>query len=1035
MRMMRNSVPTLRNSLLALAIVVACSPDVTVPQFQSNTAPTPTNLTITTQPSATAQGGVPFAQQPVLQLRDINGGAVAQAGVVVTAAMATGIGTLGGTATATTNANGVAAFTNLSLIGADGSRTLSFNAPLLAGATSSTIVLTTPAPSASQLAMAAQPSASALGGVAFGQQPVIQLRDATNAPVNTSGVVVTAAIATGGGTLGGTLTATTNATGAATFTNLSITGADGARTLAFSSPGLTGATSSSISVVTPPPPPTATQVAITTQPSTSVPSGTAFPQQPVVQLRDATNAAVSQSGVVVTAAIATGAGTLGGTLTATTNASGVATFTNLTITGAVGARTLRFSVTGLTSATSGTIAITAPPATQVAMATQPSAAAQSGVALAQQPAVQLEDASSAAVSQAGVVVTAAIASGGGTLGGTLTATTNASGVATFTNLSITGVNGVRTLSFSASGLTTATSSSITVTSAPPPPGATQVAITTQPSASAQSGVVLAQQPVVQLQDASNAAVSQSGVVITAAIATGGGTLGGTLTATTNASGVATFTNLSITGATGSRTLVFTSPGLTSATSSAIAVTAPTATQLTITTQPSTTAQGGVVFARQPVIQLRDASNAAVSQSGVVVTAAIATGGGTLAGTLTATTNASGVATFTNLSITGADGARTLSFSATGLTGATSGSVSVTTPPPATQLSITTQPSATAQGGVAFAQQPVLQLRDASNAAVSQSGVVVTAAIATGGGTLGGTLTATTNASGVATFTNLSITGADGARTLSFSAPSLTGVASGSISVTTPPPGSSCPNEPAGYTTFNEQPWDVSPARLVRTSQGWIDDDGDATTKLQIITDATSPYQPSSNHNVVSALFNAGNPGGSAPFYVYRPFASTEQYKSMYICMYVKHETGFDNTNGNAMTKFMWPAGDAVQGTQVFMAHEAPQMYFSVIQQGTVDRTLGANLNTSAAQLDGKRGSWVRYELLLKANSANGSANGELHVWLDGVKTHQYTNVNWQMGSGRAWQSLAWNPTYGGGTNPIPKDQHQYIDHIHVSGGP
>src|SRR2546422_528703 len=99
-----------------------------------------------------------------------------------------------------------------------------------------------------------------------------------------------------------------------------------------------------------------------------------------------------------------------------------------------------------------------------------------------------------------------------------------------------------------------------------------------------------------------------------------------------------------------------------------------------------------------------------SQAGVVVTAAIATGGGTLGGTLTATTLGSGVASFTNLAISGAVGDRTLSFSATGFVSVTSGPVSVTAGT-ATQLTLTTQPSATAQSGVAFAQQPVVQLRD------------------------------------------------------------------------------------------------------------------------------------------------------------------------------------------------------------------------------------------------------------------------------------------------------------------------------------
>jgi len=50
---------------------------------------------------------------------------------------------------------------------------------------------------------------------------------------------------------------------------------------------------------------------------------------------------------------------------------------------------------------------------------------------------------------------------------------------------------------------------------------------------------------------------------------------------------------------------------------------------------------------------------------------------------------------------------------------------------ATQLDADDPASATAQSGVAFAQQPVVQLRDGAGNPVSQAGVTVTAAIATG----------------------------------------------------------------------------------------------------------------------------------------------------------------------------------------------------------------------------------------------------------------------------------------------------------------
>src|SRR6185437_2635060 len=149
--------------------------------------------------------------------------------------------------------------------------------------------------------------------------------------------------------------------------------------------------------------------------------------------------------------------------------------------------------------------------------------------------------------------------------------------------------------------------------------------------------------------------------------------GATTVATVSSSGLVTAV------AAGSTPIVATSEGKTG--SATVTVTAPAATQLGIVTQPSATAQGGVPFPQQPAIQLRNASGTSVGQEGIAVTAAIATGGGALGGTTTATTNASGTATFINLSISGTDGSRTLSFSAPGLTSATSSPVSVTTASP------------------------------------------------------------------------------------------------------------------------------------------------------------------------------------------------------------------------------------------------------------------------------------------------------------------------------------------------------------------
>jgi hypothetical protein len=197
-----------------------------------------------------------------------------------------------------------------------------------------------------------------------------------------------------------------------------------------------------------------------------------------------------------------------------------------------------------------------------------------------------------------------------------------------------------------------------------------LAIRTPPSPTAQSGVALAAQPVIQLKDGLGADLAQSGVAVTAALGSGTGTLGGTLTRSTDNTGAAAFTDLAITGAAGGYTVRFTAPGYVQVTSATITVGA-AAAGITITTNPPTSALTGEVFdpVVQPVVQVKDAGGQPVA--GVDVAASVASGGGTLEGTTTATSDATGLARFGDLGITGT-GAQTLQF--------TTGASSVTSAP-------------------------------------------------------------------------------------------------------------------------------------------------------------------------------------------------------------------------------------------------------------------------------------------------------------------------------------------------------------------
>ncbi len=121
-------------------------------------------------------------------------------------------------------------------------------------------------------------------------------------------------------------------------------------------------------------------------------------------------------------------------------------------------------------------------------------------------------------------------------------------------------------------------------------------------------------------------------------------------------------------------------------------------------------------------------------------------------------------------------------------------------PPSPQLVLSTQPSSSAPAGVEFDRQPVIQLQDALGVPLARADVAVTVQIAEGGGSLGGTTTARSNAEGRVAFTDLSVRGRPGARNLLFAAADFTPATSEEIEVTVGPPASGPSSASAGNGT-------------------------------------------------------------------------------------------------------------------------------------------------------------------------------------------------------------------------------------------
>ncbi|MBK8004502.1 MAG: hypothetical protein IPK12_11345, partial [Gemmatimonadetes bacterium] len=382
-----------------------------------------------------------------------------------------------------------------------------------------------------------------------------------------------------------------------------------------------------------------------------------------------------------------------------------------------------------------------------------------GSAVNTAPQVRVADAFGNPVS--GAQVTFAVTAGGGSVVPATAISTGATGLATATSWTLGAVAGSNTLAASSPGLVTVSFTATGVAGS-----AAQLALTTAPSSGAQSGVALAQQPVVRLEDANGNPVAQAGLTITASITAGSGSLANAQ-ALTDAQGVASFSGLTLSGSAGSFTLSFGSGSLTPVTAG-VTLSAGPAAQLTAN---STLAQGGtagLAVGTPPSVLVTDASGNPVS--GVGVTFAVATGGGSVTGG-SATTNGSGVATVGSWTLGTIAGGNSLTATSAGLAGSPITFTATGSAGAPSSIAVNAGNGQSATVNTAVATAPSVLVHDAFNNPVS--GVSVTFAVATGGGSVTGG-SATTNGSGIATVGSWTLGTTVGSNTLTATSGSLTG---------------------------------------------------------------------------------------------------------------------------------------------------------------------------------------------------------------------------------------------------------------------
>ena len=779
------------------------------------------------QPGNTTAGASISPAVTVL-VQDAYGNTLAGDTSHVTLAITTnpGGGTLSGTKTVVA-VNGVATFSTLSINKAGNGYVLTATDGALTSAASSGFNIMTGPPT--QLAFGVQPGNTA-AGASITPAVTVLIQDALGNTVtnNSSSVTISLGTNPSGGTLSGNHIAVA-ANGVATFNNLSLNKVGNGYTLTAVDGSLTAATSNSFNIT----PGAATQLVFLQQPGNTT-AGASISPAVTALVQDANGNTVTTDSSSVTLSLGTNPG--GGTLSGTTTVAavnGVATFSNLSINKAGSGYTLTANDGALTGAASSGFNITVGAAVKLAFSQQPGNTA-AGASISPALTVVVQDANGNTVSGDTSNVSLAITTnpGGGTLSG-VTAVAAANGVATFGGLSIDKAGNGYVLTATDGTLTSAAGNSFNITVNT----AAKLAFAQQPVNTA-AGASITPAVTVLVQDSYGNTVTANSSTVTIVLSSnpGNGTLSGATTAAV-INGVATFSNLSINKTGVGYVLTATDGALTYAASSAFNVTAGAAAKLTIVQQPSN-ATAGASINPAVTVAVQDTCGNTVTTDSSTVTVSLGTnpGNGTLSGSTTVAA-ASGVATFSSLSINKAGTGYTLVAGDGALTGATSNGFNITAGMEA-QLAFGQQPTS-AIAGASISPAVTVLVQDAYGNTVTNDSSTVTLVLGAnpGNGTLGGNRIVVA-ANGVATFSNLAINKVGTGYTLTASDGALTGATSGGFNITV---------NAAAKLAFSQQPANATAGTSI----------GSALTVL--VQDANGNTVTNDNSTVTLSL--GTNPGG------------------------------------------------------------------------------------------------------------------------------------------------------------------------------
>jgi hypothetical protein len=241
--------------------------------------------------------------------------------------------------------------------------------------------------------------------------------------------------------------------------------------------------------------------------------------------------------------------------------------------------------------------------------------------------------------------------------------------------------------------------------------------------------------------------------------------------------------------------------------------------------------------------------------------------------------------------------------------------------------------------------------------------------------------------------------------------------SASVAVTVSNVTGSWPNEPAGFTTLNDQPWNAL------TGNGWSYLRRTSSKDDRILADSTAPFSPL---NDLQIIFTTDMLHDTEPSVHWMSLSSV---KEIYTGWWMKVSPN-------------WSCSPAGCGKVTFLfTNGAGQVYSNLYHPSSgvgPPYRMGANTewapygqkiwypNVTTTNIN--PGEWHRIEFYYKWETTPGvSGDGIIRWWVDGTLNGNYVDVHYPASAG--FIEFQYAPTL---QNPPPAEQYMYIDHTHVS---